>query len=235
MMDRSLKALSLLLTYPSTELQAAMPEITAVLVADSRLTALARRELSALCGGLAEGDIYDLQETYVGLFDRSRSLSLNLFEHVHGESRDRGSAMVDLLETYRTGGFEPVTGELPDHLPVLLEFLATRPAEEAKAILADAAHILTVLERRLAGRESPYAAAFAALGQLAGTVAAKETVEALLAEPEDDPQDLAALDAVWEETQVTFGPDPNAGCPQVRGMLSRMDQPARPAAAGAAG
>lgn len=235
MMDRSLKALSLLLTYPSTELQAAMPEITALLVADSRLTAVVRRQLAALCGGLAEGDIYDLQETYVGLFDRSRSLSLNLFEHVHGESRDRGSAMVDLLETYRAGGFEPVTGELPDHLPVLLEFLAAQPAAEARAILTDAAPVLAVLQRRLSGRESPYAAVFAALEALSGTAAAAETVEALMAAPEDDPQDLATLDAVWEETQVTFGPDPNAGCPQVRDMLSRMDQPARPAEAGAAG
>jgi nitrate reductase delta subunit len=234
-MDRSLKAISLLLSYPSRDLQAAMPEIAAVLVADNRLTALARRGLASLRDGLAAGDIYDLQETYVGLFDRSRTLSLNLFEHVHGESRDRGSAMVDLVETYRAAGFEPVTGELPDHLPVLLEFLATRPAEEAKAILADAAHILAVIERRLAGRDSPYAAAFVALGQLAGTVAAKDTVEALLAAPEDDPQDLAALDAVWEESQVTFGPDPNAGCPQVRDMLTRMDQPARPAAASVAG
>lgn len=234
-MDRSLKALSLLLSYPSPALQAVMPEITAVLVADGRLTALARRELSGLCDDLAVRDIYDLQEVYVGLFDRSRTLSLNLFEHVHGESRDRGSAMVDLLETYRAAGFEPVTGELPDHLPALLEFLATRPQDEAKSILADAAHILAALKSRLEGRESHYASVFAALGQFAGTAAEKEALDALLAEPEDDPQDLAALDAVWAETQVTFGPDPSAGCPQVRDMLSRMDQPTRPAATSVAG
>ena len=90
------------------------------------------------------------------LFDRSRTLSLNLFEHVHGESRDRGGAMVSLIETYREGGFEPATTELPDHLPVLLEFLSTRPFAEAQETLADAAHILDALAARLVRRESGY-------------------------------------------------------------------------------
>ena len=144
-LDRSLKALSLLLSYPTRELQHAMPEIGGVLASDTRLTAAARRALRPLVGELGGRDIYDLQETYVALFDRSRTLSLNLFEHVHGESRDRGGAMVSLLETYRDGGFEPDTSELPDHLPVLLEFLSVRPWAEAQDILADAAHIFAAL------------------------------------------------------------------------------------------
>jgi len=229
MMDRSLKALSLLLSYPSEELQAAMPEIGGVLAADSRLTAATRRRLRPLVSVLQAGDIYDLQESYVALFDRSRSLSLNLFEHVHGESRDRGGAMVSLVETYRAAGFDPVTSELPDHLPVLLEFLATRPFAEARETLDDAAHIFEVLKTRLARRDSPYGAVFAALLQLAGAKADAGAVAELLQQPEDDPDDLAALDAVWEEAEVTFGPDPNAGCPQVRDMLARMDTPVNPA------
>ena len=135
-MDRTLKALSLILSYPTRELQLAMPEIGGVLASDTRLTAGARRALRPLVEELAGRDIYDLQETFVMLFDRSRTLSLNLFEHVHGESRDRGGAMVSLVETYREGGFDPVTSELPDHLPVLLEFLATRPFAEAQNTLA---------------------------------------------------------------------------------------------------
>ena len=224
-MDRTLKALSLLLSYPTVELQQAMPEIGGVLASDTRLTAAARRDLRPLVAALEVGEIYDLEERFVMLFDRSRTLSLNLFEHVHGESRDRGGAMVSLLETYRAGGFEPATSELPDHLPVLLEYLATRPAAEAREMLADAAHILAALEARLARRDSPYAAVFAALVQLAGTTADGAAVAELLREPETDPQDLAALDAVWEEAEVVFGPDPNAGCPQVRDMLARMDAP----------
>jgi nitrate reductase delta subunit len=227
-MDRTLKALSLVLSYPTAELQAAMPEIGAVLGADPRIAPRTRADLIALTDDLARGDIYDLQEGYVMLFDRSRSLSLNLFEHVHGESRDRGGAMVSLIETYRAGGFEPATSELPDHLPVLLEFLSTRPTRDAQDTLADAAHILDALAGRLARRESGYAAVFAALSELAGARADSDAVAAMLAQAEDDPTDLAALDAVWEETEVTFGPDPNAGCPQVRDMLARMDAPATP-------
>ncbi len=226
MMDRTLKALSLMLSYPSTELQAAMPEIGAVLVNDTRIDPGSRAALQTLADALAQGDIYDLQEGYVMLFDRSRTLSLNLFEHVHGESRDRGGAMVSLIETYRAGGVEPATSELPDHLPVLLEFLSTRPGAEAQDILADAAHILDALGTRLERRESGYASVFRTLSQLSGTQVDAETLAEMLAQPDDDPTDLEALDAVWEETEVTFGPDPNAGCPQVREMLADMDAPA---------
>ncbi|MGF6861465.1 nitrate reductase delta subunit [Rhodobacteraceae bacterium MBR-64] len=225
MMDRTLKALSLVLSYPSRALQGAMGEVGAVLAADPRIAPGTRAQLRRLTDGLGHGDLYDLQESYVMLFDRSRTLSLNLFEHIHGESRERGGAMVSLIETYRAGGFEPDTTELPDHLPVLLEFLASRPFAEAREILADAAHILDALAARLARRESGYACALAALVQLAGGQSDADAVAEMLALPDDDPTDLAALDAVWEETEVTFGPDPNAGCPQVRDMLATMDGP----------
>jgi len=221
--DRTLKAISLVLSYPTRELQQAMPEIGGVLAADTRLTSAARRALRPLVTHLQTGDLYDIEEQYVMLFDRSRTLSLNLFEHVHGESRDRGGAMVSLVETYRDGGFDPATSELPDHLPVLLEFLATRPFAEARDTLADAAHIFQALSDRLARRESAYGAVFTALLQLSGAKVDVAAVAELLEQPDDDPTDLEALDAVWEETEVTFGPDPNAGCPQVRDMLANMD------------
>lgn len=226
MVDRTLKALSLTLSYPTAELQEAMPEIGAVLAADLRIAAETRRALRKLADDIGQGDLFDVQESYVMLFDRSRTLSLNLFEHVHGESRERGGAMVSLIETYREGGFEPATTELPDHLPVLLEFLASRPFVEAQETLADAAHIFDALAARLMRRESGYDIVFAALSQLAGAQSDADAVAGLLAQPDDDPTDLEALDAVWEETEVTFGPDPNAGCPQIRDMLALMDKPA---------
>lgn len=234
-MDRTFKAISLVLSYPTRALQQAMPEIGAVLASDSRLTAAARRDLRPLVNALGTQDIYDLEEQYVLLFDRSRTLSLNLFEHVHGESRDRGGAMVSLVEMYREAGFDPVSSELPDHLPVLLEFLSTRPFAEGQDTLADAAHILDALSERLARRDSPYAAVFAALLQLSGVKADKEAVAELLEQPEVDPNDLEALDEIWEESEVRFGPDPNAGCPQVRDMLARMDEPKSDTAARAPG
>ncbi|MEK6204531.1 MAG: nitrate reductase molybdenum cofactor assembly chaperone [Amylibacter sp.] len=231
MTDRTLKALSLILSYPTQELQEAMPEIGGVLASDTRLTGAARRALRLIVTALSARDIYALQEAYVSLFDRSKSISLNLFEHVHGESRDRGGAMVSLVETYREAGFDPISSELPDHLPVLLEYLALQSTDEAKDVLADAAHIFEVISTRLERRESSYAAIFAALLQLSEQKTDKSVVAALLDQPEDDPDDLVALDKVWEESEVLFGPDPNGGCPQVRDMLTNMDTPVNPAPA----
>ncbi|MEM7060996.1 MAG: nitrate reductase molybdenum cofactor assembly chaperone [Pseudomonadota bacterium] len=234
-MDMTLKALSVLLSYPTVELKEDASWIALQVMTDERLDIATLEVLTPLFDALSNDDIYDLQERYVMLFDRSRTLSLNLFEHVHGESRDRGGAMVSLLETYHDGGFEPATSELPDHLPVLLEFLATQPSSIGQETLADAANIFEALKTRLSRRESPYGAVFAALLQLANARADAVAVNDLLEQPDDDPNDLQALDEVWEESEVVFGPDPNAGCPQVRGMLSRMDTPINSAPKGVPG
>lgn len=219
---KTYKALSALLTYPSHDLQEAIPAIRKVL-GEGLLPQTSVAALEPLLTSLETGDLYDLQERYVLLFDRSRTLSLNLFEHIHGESRDRGGAMVDLLETYRAGGFDLAGTELPDHLPVLLEFLSTRPVAEAQNILSDAGHIILALAERLERRDSVYAAVLQALAAIAAADSATEDAQMLLAQEDDNPEDLAALDAVWEEAMVTFGPDPNAGCPISRDILSRMD------------
>jgi nitrate reductase delta subunit len=231
---KTFKALSALLSYPSEDLQATIPAIREVFDAEGILSFDNRLAMEALLADLYEGDIYDLQERYVLLFDRARTLSLNLFEHIHGESRDRGGAMVDLLETYRAGGFDLSGPELPDHLPVLLEFLSTRPLAEAKELLADAGHIIAVLAERLTRRETPYAPVLTALAALANAATDSPEATAMLELPDDDPEDLEALDAVYQEAQVTFAPDPDAGCPISRDILARMDVPMTPARAGAA-
>ena len=228
---KTFKALSALLSYPTADLQAAIPAIRQVLASEGVIPLDHALALEPLLDSMAGGDLYDIEERYVLLFDRSRTLSLNLFEHIHGESRDRGSAMVDLLATYRAGGFDLTGSELPDHLPVLLEFLSTRPLAEAREILADAGHILVALAERLTRRESVYAPVLAALVGIAQATTDTEEARTLLAEADDDPEDLAALDAVWEEAQVTFGPDPNAGCPVSRDILAKMDMPLSPARA----
>ena len=209
---RTLKVLSLLLAYPTAEIAAAAPAFAAALDAEGLVPERVRARLRGLAAELAGRDRYDREERYVHLFDRTRSLSLHLFEHVHGESRDRGSAMVALRELYRANGLEMPRGELPDYLPLFLEFLSTRPLEEARGYLADAAHVVSALEARLERRASPYAAVFAALGHLAGVRAAREDVQALLDRPDDDPDDREALDRGWEEAPVTFGP-PDAAAP----------------------
>lgn len=214
--DRTLKVLSVLLDYPDRELQQAVPAIRSALERDRRLQRRDRDALDALLDEIGTGDVYDLEERYVALFDRSRNLSLDLFEHVHGESRDRGSAMVDLLETYRAAGFEPVGPQLPDHLPILLEFLSQRPPDEAREILADASHILAGLCERLHRRGTVYAAVFDALLGLAGQDALRPAIDAQSAAPApgdgEDSEDLEALDAAWEEAQVLFAP-PTAPAP----------------------
>lgn len=218
---KTFKAFSVLLSYPGHALQQAVDEIRTVLWDEALLPVEQRAALEPLLVSLADDDLYALQERYVLLFDRSRTLSLNLFEHIHGESRDRGGAMVDLLETYRRAGLDLSGIELPDHLPVLLEFLSTRPLDEARAILADAGHILVALAERLQRRDTPYAAVLQSLVSLAQAPRESEEAQALLSQPDDNPEDLAALDAVWEEAQVTFGPDAGAGCPSAVGAGAR--------------
>ncbi|MDP2120642.1 MAG: nitrate reductase molybdenum cofactor assembly chaperone [Hoeflea sp.] len=230
-MIRTFKALSALLSYPSTDLQEAIPDIREILAFEKVLPVEAVVAMEPLLSEFQTGDIFDLQERYVLLFDRSRTLSLNLFEHIHGEGRDRGGAMVDLLETYRAHGFDLVATELPDHLPVLLEFISTLPLDEAREMLIDAGHIIAALAERLTRRETPYAAVLTALSDFAQASILTEEAQVLISEKDDDPEDLDALDAVYEEAMVTFGPDPNAGCPVSRDILARMDAPLRPATA----
>ena len=125
-MIRTLKSLSVLLSYPTEETVAALPAIRDAIAGEGLVAKAERGPLLALVDGIADGDIYDLQERYGLLFDRTRSLSLHLFEHVHGESRERGQAMVDLKEHYARHGLELSTGEMPDFLPLFLEFLSTQ-------------------------------------------------------------------------------------------------------------
>ena len=221
-MLKTYKALSALLCYPSAELKEAAPEIAALLEDENLLSPEARKALMPLLKDFVVADLYDLQERYVLLFDRSRTLSLNLFEHIHGESRERGSAMVDLLETYRAAGFDLQSSELPDHLPIFLEFLSTRPVAEAQSLIEDAGAVIAALAERLQRRETPYVAVLAGLAEMARAPKSSARVAELLVIEDDHPEDLEALDEIWEEAEVTFGPDPNAGCPATRDMLSRM-------------
>ena len=235
-MARSFKVLSLLLSYPTAELQEAAAEMASVLDREALVPAAARAALAPLIDELAGGDLYDLQERYVFLFDRTRSLSLHLFEHVHGESRERGQAMVDLLQLYEQQGLQLEARELPDYLPLFLEFLSILPAGGGRELLAQPLHIISALAERLERRQSAYAAVFRALQSLAEAGPELAAVEALLAEPEDDPNDFAALDRIWEEEAVSFAPGAATAqsCSKASDMLARMAvEPAPGPAAGA--
>ncbi|MEQ1811714.1 MAG: nitrate reductase molybdenum cofactor assembly chaperone [Terricaulis sp.] len=222
-MAQTYRALSVLLSYPTAETAAAIPAAVEALDQERLTTPGLVRRLTSLAFDLAQQDLYEVQARYVDLFDRTRSLSLQLYEHVHGESRDRGQAMVELLKLYSSRGLELTAKELPDHLPVFLEFLSMLPTDEAAALLGEAAHVLEALRERLKKRRSPYARVFDILVALVETKRNAEAVTALLQEPDDDPDDLDALDRAWAEEQVTFGPD-QVGCPKATAAVARMGE-----------
>ena len=226
-MNRTFKALSALLTYPTAELKQAAGEISESLDADPAIPARVRDQLYKLLMELAAGDLYDLQERYILLFDRTRSLSLHLFEHVHGESRDRGQAMVDLKNLYEKNGLELGAAELPDFVPLFLEFLSTRPLAEARELLGQPAHIFSALAERLRKRHSAYEAVFRALTALAAAKPKDEEVSALLELPDPDASDLVALDAAWEDEPVNFGPGAANSCKDE--LIAKVRAARRPA------
>lgn len=223
-MAQTYRALAILLSYPTPETAALIPAAMFALASENIAAAALVNRLTPLADDLTQGDLYEAQARYADLFDRTRSLSLQLYEHVHGESRDRGQAMVELLKLYSSHGLELTAKELPDHLPVFLEFLSTLPPDEAAGLLGQAAHVLEALRERLNKRASIYARAFDVLVALVEADRNAEAVKALLQEPDDNPNDLEALDKVWAEEQVTFGPD-KVDCPKAA-LLSRRKETA---------
>lgn len=201
-MTATLKAFSALLCYPSQALRDAIGEIRAVIQREEMIAPQIQTELNAFCDTLEQSDLIDLQEHYVALFDKTRRLSLHLFEHVHGESRDRGQALVDLAMMYERSGLAIAIHELPDYLPLFLEYLSTRPFAEAQPLLADTLPILAALEERLKAQNTGYAAVLRAIRSVAGdrSITAAAAVDAA-------GDDLSQLDTDWEEPPVLFGPE----------------------------
>lgn len=202
------QVISFLLDYPTEELLAAKDELLTVVKA----SALADEQQQRLLNFIEQkftGELMDWQAEYNGLFERGRSLSLLLFEHIHGESRARGQAMVDLLNQYKEAGLDIGVRELPDYIPLYLEFLSTQGEENLKLGLQEIAHILALLTARLEQRDSSYAALTQSLLCLSGAEVDLADVHRQIAtEARDDTKE--ALDKVWEEEMVTFGPDANA-------------------------
>jgi len=203
---KTLRVLARLLSYPDAELRAHLPDLRHALHAERALGQPRLAELDALIASLERGAALDIEAEYVELFDRGRSTSLHLFEHVHGDSRERGPAMIDLAQTYEKAGLYLAEGELPDFLPVLLGFTSTQPPREAREFLAEMAHISNAIFAALQQRGSAHASVLGALLELAG-----EKAQPVQIAPEE------AMDTAWEEP-VVFD-----GC-SVKGQ-ARPDQP----------
>ena len=190
----TLRALARLLAYPDAELRAQMPVLIDALRAEQALPAARMAELDALCRQICTMDPYEAQARYVETFDRGRQTSLHLFEHVHGDSRERGPALIDLTQTYERAGLYLDAQELPDHLGVVLEFASTQPTAVAREFLAEMAHILNALFSALQAKASPYASVLAAVLEAAG-----ETAQAVAIAPEPD------MDEAWAEPEAFDG------------------------------
>ena len=186
---KSLRVLARLLGYPDAELCDHLSELQQALHEERALTPLRLAELDALIEQLGRPASLDTEAAYVELFDRGRATSLHLFEHVHGDSRERGPAMIDLAQTYEKAGLFLAEGEMPDFLPVVLEFTSTQPPREAREFLAEMAHIFNAIFAALQQRNSAYAAVLGALLELAGEkpqpvlIAADEPLDTVWAEP----------------------------------------------------
>ena len=191
---KSLRVLAALLGYPDARLRSFLPEMRDLLRDEGVLSHARRAELDALMDTLLRTDALSTESDYVELFDRGRATSLHLFEHVHGDSRDRGPAMIDLGQTYEKAGLVLVEGELPDYLPAVLEFVSTQPLIEARAFLGEMAHIFNAIFGALQQRESAYASVLGALLELAGEKA--QPVKPVVEE---------ALDESWAEPVVFDG------------------------------
>jgi nitrate reductase delta subunit len=193
-MAKSLRVMAALLGYPDARMRGFLPEMRELLHGERVLSNERIDELDALVESLRRADPLQAEADYVELFDRGRATSLHLFEHVHGDSRDRGPAMIDLGRTYASAGLFLAEGELPDYLPVVLEFASTRPPHEARAFLGETAHILNAIFGALRDRDSAYASVLGALLELAGETA----------QPVKPPAE-ASLDESWAEPAAFDG------------------------------
>lgn len=163
---KSYKAFALLLSYPEADWVAALDEVEQVLEREAAANGDAAAHLEPLLATLRREGLIALQENYVATFDRNPSHSLHLFEHVHGESRERGAAMVNLLQEYESHGLRIGAAELPDYVPLFLEYLSLLPEAAARELLGEAVHVLAHIGAKLAANGSPYAGVFTALQAL---------------------------------------------------------------------
>ena len=208
---KTFKALGLLLSYPKPEWLAHLDDLRLLLAGEGALPKKHLQAVLAFVDQLEAGDLFDLQEAYVETFDRGRAHSLHLFEHIHGDSRDRGQAMVDLAAAYEQAGLYIGKAELPDYLPLFLEFLSLQPPEDALELLAEPVDIIATIAGRLRDRHSPHATVFDALVALSrARPDARKVRQALERTPGDT--NLDALDEEWAEAAAFDGAPQQAGC-----------------------
>ena len=154
------KILSLLLEYPDRELLDNLPEIRMLIDKNTDIGAEEKAALRKLLDYMSSMPLIDLQADYVKTFDFTPEHSLHLTHHLFDDDsdRNRGPALIDLGEMFKDYGVKTVTNELPDYLPLILEFVAGLEESEATVFLSDAGKVLDILTKNLTKANSPYAA-----------------------------------------------------------------------------
>lgn len=198
---KTFKILGLLLSYPKEDLIRHLDDLMRVMELEKLLPARNLKKIKAFAEELKAGDIYETQENYVELFDRGRAHCLQLFEHIHGESRDRGMAMVNLAEAYGQKGLYVATGELPDYLPLFLEFLSLCPGDEAMDFLGDPINVIATIGVKLKKRGASYAVVFEALEALSKVKPDQAMIALARAEPLETLTN-DEIDKDWEEAHA---------------------------------
>ena len=193
-----------LLTYPTTELVTSLSSFRSRLNVGRQCSQKSKIRLGKLIDWMANQELIDLEEHYVALFDQTPSLSLHLFEHIHGDSLERGGALVDLNELYRASGLIPITNETSDYLPLFFEFLSTLEFTEMASHLDNIVDLLSVIEIRLTRRQSPYAYVFAPIIALANRKPDSSIIKSAMLSSDGGKVTLNELDQKWSEP-AAFG------------------------------
>lgn len=220
-MIKTYKILSLLLSYPSDELQKFLLEVEKELKEEALLREDRISEIGEFCKRFNQIDLTNWQEEYVQLFDYSRSVSLHIFEHIKGDSRDRGQAMVNLMEFYKETGMHLTAKELPDYIPAFLEFLSTLTISKSAELLAETVNIMDRINEALSDSQNPYSSIFKAIISLSAKKPDKTITQEMI--KNEKPLDL---DAEYEEEAVTFGgaapscsSQPSSGCKSTNRLI----------------
>lgn len=220
----TLKVIALLMSYPEKEMVEACGEAIDILRKEGWLSKKTVSDIESFANEIQAKDIFDLQDDYVYLFDRTPSLSLHLFEHVHGDSRDRGQAMVELDALYREQGLYNDSEHTPDYLPMFLEYLSMLPADEARHHLDGAVDVIAVIAERLHKRKSRYASLFDALEEAAERKPDEKKLQSAMVLDSGAPLTAEQMDSAWEE-QFAFDmnkENQSSACPKAEDMLARM-------------
>jgi nitrate reductase delta subunit len=202
---KTFKLLGLLLTYPEGTVYSESNELLQSLRSEALLPEKFIKKVETFLNTQKAQDLMAVQEDYVETFDRGRAHCLHLFEHIHGESRDRGQAMIDLSETYAAKGLYIESGELPDYLPLFMEYLSRCEPQDATELLGEAIDVIAAIGAKLKKCKSPYADIFTSIEVLSAVKADTEKIKTALKEAHKDPETLEELDKQWKEAEVFTG------------------------------